>query len=74
MLDLARDPRRLMPGDVKLIGWTDEELGGVELRPSPRQNLTRTLVVANLQYQPYSPPRPDKNTHAAVDPKKNPER
>ena len=71
-LQLARDPRRLMPGDVKLIGWTDEELGGVELSPSPRQNLARTLVVANLQYQALAPPTPDVNTFDAVSPPKNP--
>jgi len=71
LLDLARDPGRLLPGDVKLIGWTDEELGGMELDPAPRQKLARTLVIANLQYQELSPPTPDINTHDAVDPKKN---
>ncbi len=71
MLDLARDPRRLLPGDVKLIGWTDEELGGIELRPRPRQIVTKTLVVANLQYQQLAAPTPDLNTHDAVDPKQN---
>jgi hypothetical protein len=28
LLDLARDPRRMLPGDMKLIGWTDADLGG----------------------------------------------
>jgi hypothetical protein len=66
LLDLARDPRRMFPGDMKLIGWTDADLGGIEFRPRPSQSTLRTLVIANLEYSPPAPPVPDENTRLAV--------
>jgi hypothetical protein len=64
ILDLARDPRRLNEGDLKLIGWTDADLGGLELRPRASQTTLRTLVIANLQHGLPPAPRPDENTYA----------
>lgn len=66
LLDLARDPRRMLPGDMKLIGWTDADLGGIEFRPRPSQSTLRTIVIANLEYAPLATPQPDANTKLAV--------
>lgn len=66
LLDLARDPRRLQRGDMKLIGWTGEDVGGIKLSPRASQTLTRTLVVSNLKYGPLPEPQPDANTHDKV--------
>ncbi|MCA9268074.1 MAG: hypothetical protein KDA41_06365, partial [Planctomycetales bacterium] len=66
LLDLARDPRRLAAGDMKLIGWTDADLGGIELSPRATQATLRTLVVANLKYGAPGPPEVDENTYASL--------
>jgi hypothetical protein len=66
LLDLARDPRRMFPGDMKLIGWTDEDLGGIEFSPRPSQSTLRTIVIANLAYAPLAEPQPDENTRLAA--------
>ena len=45
---LAADRLRLLPGDVRLIGWTDQRLPGMRIRPEAPQNRTYTLVLAHL--------------------------
>jgi hypothetical protein len=58
---LAADRLRLLPGDVRLIGWTDERLPGMKIRPEAPQNRTYTLVVAHLARGPLPVAKPDKN-------------
>ncbi len=65
LLDIARDPQRLLPDDMKLIGWTDEDPGGVTLNPRPSNRTFRMLVIANLVYGQLPPPARDVNTSAA---------
>ena len=58
---LAADRLRLLPGDVRLIGWTDQKLPGMKIRPEAPQNVTYTLVLAHLARGPLPPARPDRN-------------
>ena len=58
---LAGDRLRLLPGDVRLIGWTDQKLPGMKIRPEAPQNATYTLVLAHLARGPLPPARPDRN-------------
>jgi hypothetical protein len=45
---LAVERLDLFPGDVRLVGWTDEVLGGMEISPEAPQNRAYTLVLAHL--------------------------
>lgn len=58
---LAADRLRLLPGDVRLIGWTDERLPGMKIRPDAPQNRTYTLVLAHLARGLFPNVKPDKN-------------
>ena len=67
---LAADRLRLLPGDVRLVGWTDERLPGMKIRPEAPQNRTYTLVLAHLARGPLAAVKPDKNlAEDFVDPK-----
>jgi hypothetical protein len=61
MLRLAATRLDLRSGDVRLIGWTDDEMAGLTIRPTGSQSLVRTLVVAHLQYGALPAPQPDNN-------------
>jgi hypothetical protein len=56
---LATDRLRLVPGDVRLVGWSDQPLGGMHIRPAAPQNKTYTLVLAHLVRGAISPAKPD---------------
>jgi len=58
---LATDRLRLLPGDVRLVGWTDQRLPGMKIRPEAPQNRTYTLVLAHLAHGPLAAARPDLN-------------
>jgi len=58
---LAADRLRLLPGDVRLIGWTDERLPGMKIQPEAAQNNTFTLVLAHLARGSLPAPRSDGN-------------
>src|SRR5207237_10702103 len=58
---LAADRLRLLPGDVRLIGWTDERMPGMKIRPEAPQNRTYTLVLAHLALGPLPAANPDQN-------------
>ncbi|TWT32041.1 hypothetical protein Enr8_39670 [Blastopirellula retiformator] len=62
LLNVAKDVRHLRSGDVRLIGWTDEDVPGVEITPEAPQRDLRTLVLAHLQYAPLPDPESDVNT------------
>jgi hypothetical protein len=48
-------------GDVRLVGWTDEVLPGMDISPHAPQNRTYTLDLAHLQRGELPPARPDAN-------------
>jgi hypothetical protein len=58
---LAADRLRLLPGDVRMVGWTDQRLAGMKIRPEAPQNKTYTLVLAHLAHGQLASPRPDQN-------------
>lgn len=61
LADLAAHRLRLAAGEVRLIGWTDDPLGGVQFRPDASQVTSRTLVLAHLRPAPLPPALPDIN-------------
>ena len=56
LLDLARDPSLLPPGEIRLIAWLDEQVPGVSVVPAAAQLRHATLLVVNLGFP--SPPVP----------------
>ena len=56
------DLRRLRPGDVRLIGWLDEEIPGLEIKPAAPQARRAAMVVAHLRCGFGEDPKPDTNT------------
>jgi hypothetical protein len=58
---LATQRLRLLPGDVRLVGWTDDRLPGMAIRPEAPQNRTYTLVLAHLVRGALPPVKPDRN-------------
>jgi hypothetical protein len=59
---LAESATQMQPGDVRLIGWTDEQLPGMKVRPAAPQKRRLALIVANLQYGVGTDPIPDRNS------------
>ena len=43
-------------GTMRLIAWTDEVLGGMEIRPAAKQRRHANLVIAHLKAAPIAPP------------------
>jgi len=62
MVELAEDRQGLGPGETRLIGWLDEEVPGLEVKPASAQSRRAALVVAHLGYGYGEDPRPDVNT------------
>ena len=58
---LATDGRQLEPGQLRVIGWSDQALDVFQIKPAANQRSTRTLLVANVQYDHGPPPRADTN-------------
>jgi len=52
---------RLLPGDVRMIGWTEQRLPGLRIQPEAPQNRTYTLVLAHLARGGLPVARPDRN-------------
>ena len=66
LLEVAQDREHLRPGDMRLVGWTDEDLPGMSIQPKASQVVLRTLVVAHLKYGPLADPKPDVNARPKV--------
>jgi hypothetical protein len=58
---LATQQLRLIPGDVRLVAWTDQPLSGMQISPAAPQNSTYTLVLAHLVRGALPAVKPDKN-------------
>lgn len=58
---LAANRLRLLPGDVRLVGWTEQHLPGMKISPEAPQNRTYTLVLAHLSRGTLPAARPDQN-------------
>jgi len=59
LVELAEHPDRLEPGDVTLVGWLDEEIPGLTIRPAAPQSRRAALILAHLRYGFGEDPRPD---------------
>ena len=62
LLDIAADPRRLGRGESVLIGWNDDTLPGLNIRPVASQLTVRTVFVSQLRHAVRPPPRRDRNS------------
>jgi hypothetical protein len=61
LVELATTKLSLGPGEVRLLGWTDQELPGLEIRPQISQQTLRTLALIHLQPGQLPVARPDAN-------------
>jgi len=66
LMQLAAWRPNLVRGEVRLVGWTDQELPHLLVRPSSAQAKRRVLVVVHLQSGPLPPAKPDVNCKADV--------
>jgi hypothetical protein len=60
-LKVAQSEVQFQPGDVRLIGWTDAQLPGMEINPHSSQQTMRTLIVAHVRYGVFADPECDVN-------------
>ncbi len=61
---LGLNPAQFAPGDTRLLGWTDQEMEGMEIEPAATQKTFRTLIVEHLQYRDFAKPQVDTNHFA----------
>ncbi|MES1213195.1 MAG: hypothetical protein ABUL64_01280, partial [Singulisphaera sp.] len=64
LVDLAQ--RTNEPGELRLIAWTDDELPGLTIKPTPTQSRRAAVVVAHLSYGPAKPIEIDFNSRAQI--------
>lgn len=63
LMRIASSWHQLDVGGYRLVGWNDQEVPGMSVRPDSNQATFRTLVVANVRYAPFPEPQPDKNLY-----------
>lgn len=66
IMQIATDPNRLAPEEAILIGWNDQVLDGVEIRPAASQIDARTVFVAQLRHAVRPDPLRDLNNFAML--------
>ncbi len=66
LVDLATRQLRLDPGDVRLLGWTDQTIPGMTITPQAAQSTSRTLAIVHLQEAKLPPLLSDKNMRISV--------
>jgi hypothetical protein len=66
LVALAEKTHDMNEGDVRLIGWTENEMPGMHIEPRSSQQRHATLVVANLRSGLGRPPVKDLNTRAEI--------
>lgn len=66
LVDLISEKLQLLPGDAQLVGWTEQETPGAEIRPRASQEDVTTLVLAHLRRAPLHPPTTDENYKVEV--------
>ena len=65
LLELAARTLVLLPGETRLVGWAEEEIPGVSVRPAASQELRRSLFIVHLV--PGRLPEPRSDTRLASD-------
>jgi len=61
LANIAITWQQLEVGDYRFVGWNEEQVSGMQVRPKSNQSSFRTLVIGNLKYAPFQPARPDRN-------------
>lgn len=67
LCELASKALRLLPGETRLIGWTEDELPGVTIHPKAIQEVRRTLFLVHLRPGDLPMPQRDENLLADVE-------
>ena len=65
LIEVATSKLPIAPGEVRLIGWNDDDLPGMTISPQASQTHVRSLIIAHLRRGPLPDPRPDAN--ASID-------
>ena len=68
LLDLAAEVLVVRRGEMRLIGWTDKRLQGMQVTPAASQVEAKTLVLMHLNPAPYPEPARDQNLAAEIVP------
>jgi hypothetical protein len=66
LIDLSVERLRLRKGDVRLVGWSDGEAKGLDIRPQASQQVFRTVVISHLRRAPLGEPQSDSNHYNDV--------
>ena len=61
LVTIAQDVAELRPGQIRLVGWLDDELPGLAVAPLASQSRHAALVIAHLDNGQEPMPRPDQN-------------
>ena len=61
LLEIGQNPADLGDGEVRLIGWSNDNLPGLSIEPASPQAKRGIVVIAHLRYGFGDAPRPDKN-------------
>jgi hypothetical protein len=56
---------QLLPGEMRLIAWTNETMPGLKISPTAAQSTTYTLILVHLQLPPL--PAPESDARLRVD-------
>ncbi|MFC1758871.1 hypothetical protein ACFL2H_08895 [Planctomycetota bacterium] len=62
LLQMAVSRNRLNDGDIRMTGWSDQEIPGLVVYPRASQATYHTVIVSNLRYGKLPPPASDVNT------------
>ena len=67
ILDIAAAPDRLGIGECVLVGWTDELIAGIKVKPAASQVVARSVVVAQLKHAVRPIPKLDNTSFVVAD-------
>ncbi len=65
LFELASSPSLMRNGEIRLVGWTEQDLPGLEIEPAASQQGTRLLVLAHLRRGPL--PKAQRDANLRVD-------
>jgi len=66
LVQLAQSAADLEEGEIRLVGWLDEEIPGQTIEPAAPQGRRLAMLVAHLRYGPAAECRPDLNAPEEV--------
>lgn len=66
LFEMAIRDFKMQKGEVRLVAWTDQELGDLDVEPAASQATYRTLILAHLHMPPPPGPQLDANPRSDV--------